>query len=151
MTSDDMITISQVHLEADPNRGNMVVLKESVEAEQYFMMFVGDAEFTAIAKEKGLVEPKRPLTHELYLDILGKLRLELLRVEIYEMRQETFYARVILRADSEEHSIDSRPSDAVALALNRKIPILVKKDLFRRKLSREELKEYEGFLKSVKF
>jgi bifunctional DNase/RNase len=151
MTSDDMIAISQIHLEADPNRGNMVVLKESAEAEQFFMMFVGDAEFTAIAKEKGLVEPKRPLTHELYLGILGKLRLEFMRVEIYEMRQETFYARVVIKADGEEHVIDSRPSDAVALALNRKIPILVSKELFRRKLSREELKEYEGLVKSVKF
>jgi bifunctional DNase/RNase len=151
MTSEDMIAISQIHLEADPNRGNMVVLKESAEAEQFFMMFVGDAEFTAIAKEKGFVEPKRPLTHELYLSILEKLHLEFMRVEIYDMRQETFYARVIISADGEEHLIDSRPSDAVALALNRKIPIFVNKDLFRRKLSQEELKEYEGIVKSVKF
>jgi bifunctional DNase/RNase len=151
MTSDDMIAISQIHLEADPNRGNMVVLKENAEAEQFFMMFVGDAEFTAIAKEKGLVEPKRPLTHELYLGILEKFHPEFMRIEIYEMRQETFYARVIIKADGEQYAIDSRPSDAVALALNRKIPILVSKDLFRRKLSREELKEYEGLVKSVKF
>jgi uncharacterized protein len=151
MTSDDMIAISQIHLEADPNRGNMVVLKESEEAEQFFMMFVGDAEFTAIAKEKGLVEPQRPLTHDLYLGILEKLHLEFMRIEIYEMRQETFYARVIIKADGEQHAIDSRPSDAVALALNRKIPILVNKDLFRKKLSQEELKEYEGLVKSVKF
>jgi uncharacterized protein len=151
MTSDDMIAISQIHLETDPNRGNMVVLKENAEAEQFFMMFVGDAEFTAIAKEKGLVEPKRPLTHDLYLGILEKLHLEFMRIEIYEMRQETFYARVLITADGEQHAIDSRPSDAVALALNRKIPILVNKDLFRKKLSREELKEYEGLVKSVKF
>lgn len=151
MTSDDMIVISQIHLEADPNRGNMVVLKESAETERFFMMFVGDAEFTAIAREKGLVEPKRPLTHEVYLDILGKLHPEIMRVEIYDMHQETFYARVIIRADGEEHTIDSRPSDAVALALNRKIPILVNKNLFHRKLSQEELKEFEELVKSVKF
>jgi len=151
MTSEDMIAISQIDLDADPNRGNMIVLKENAEAEQFFMMFVGDAEFAAIAREKGLVEPKRPLTHELYLGILEKLHLEFMRIEIYEMREETFYARVIIRADGEQYVIDSRPSDAVALALNRKIPILVSKDLFRRKLSREELKEYEGLVKSVKF
>jgi bifunctional DNase/RNase len=151
MTSEDMIAISQIDLDADPNRGNMIVLKENAEAEQFFMMFVGDAEFAAIAREKGLVEPKRPLTHELYLGILEKLHLEFMRIEIYEMRQETFYARVIIRSDGEQYAIDSRPSDAVALALNRKIPILVSKELFRRKLSREELKEYEGLVKSVKF
>jgi bifunctional DNase/RNase len=151
MTSEEMISISEVHLESDPNRGNMVVLKENAEADRYFMMFVGDAEFAAIAKEKGLVEPKRPLTHELYLSIMDKLQLEFLRIEIHDMQQETFYAHVILRADGEEHAIDSRPSDAVALALNRKVPILVRQDLFRRKLTQEEVKEYEGLVKSVKF
>jgi bifunctional DNase/RNase len=151
MTSEEMISISEVHLESDPNRGNMVVLKEDAEAERYFMMFVGDAEFAAIAKEKGLVEPKRPLTHELYLSIMDKLQLEFLRIEIHDMQQETFYAHVILRANGEEHAIDSRPSDAVALALNRKVPILVRQDLFRRKLTQEEVKEYEGLVKSVKF
>ena len=151
MTSEEMISINEVHLESDPNRGNMVVLKEDAEAERYFMMFVGDAEFAAIAKEKGLVEPKRPLTHELYLSIMDKLQLKFLRIEIHDMQQETFYAHVILRANGEEHAIDSRPSDAVALALNRKVPILVRKALFRRKLTQEEVKEYEGLVKSVKF
>jgi bifunctional DNase/RNase len=151
MTSEEMISISEVHLESDPNRGNMVVLKENAEAERYFMMFVGDAEFAAIAREKGLVEPKRPLTHELYLSIMDKLQLEFLRIEIHDMQQETFYAHVILRANGEEHAVDSRPSDAVALALNRKVPILVRQDLFRRKLTQEEVKEYEGLVKSVKF
>jgi bifunctional DNase/RNase len=151
MTTEEMISISEVHLESDPNRGNMVVLKEDAEAERYFMMFVGDAEFAAIAKEKGLVEPKRPLTHELYLSIMEKLQLEFLRIEIHDMQQETFYAHVILRANGEEHAVDSRPSDAVALALNRKVPILVRQDLFRRKLTQEEVKEYEGLVKSVKF
>ena len=151
MTSEEMISISEVHLESDPNRGNMVVLKENAEAERYFMMFVGDAEFAAIAKEKGLVEPKRPLTHELYLSIMEKLQLEFLRIEIHDMQQETFYAHVILRANGEELAVDSRPSDAVALALNRKVPILVRQDLFRRKLTQEEVKEYEGLVKSVKF
>lgn len=151
MTSEEMISVGEVHLESDPNRGNMVVLKENAEAERYFMMFVGDAEFAAIAKEKGLVEPKRPLTHELYLSIMDKLQLEFLRIEIHDMQQETFYAHVVLRANGEEHAIDSRPSDAVALALNRKVPILVRQGLFRRKLTQEEVKEYEGLVKSVKF
>lgn len=151
MTSDDMISVKEVHIESDPNRGNMVVLREKPEAERYFLMFVGDAEFAAIAREKGLVEPKRPLTHEVYLSIMEKLPMQFLRIEIHDMRQETFYAHVIFRANGEEYAIDSRPSDAVALALNRKIPILVRQDLFRRKLTEEEIKEYEGLVKSVRF
>ncbi|MCJ7596012.1 MAG: bifunctional nuclease family protein [Desulfobacterales bacterium] len=151
MAQSDMIGIRFVHLEADPNRGNMVILKENQEADLYFLMFVGDSEFAAIAKEKGLLEPKRPLTHDLYLHILEKLPVEFVRIEIYEMREETFYAHVTFRADGVEQSIDSRPSDAVALALNRKVPILVNQSLFRRQLSQEEVKEYEGLVKTVKF
>ena len=151
MTTNDMITIHEVNLESDPNRGKMVVLSESPEADRFFLMFVGDAEFAAIAKEKGLVDPKRPLTHELYLGIMDKLQLAFERIEIYDIREDTFYANVIFRADGEEHTVDSRPSDAVALALNRKIPILVREGLFRRKLTEDEIKDYEDLVKSVKF
>ena len=151
MTTNDMITIHEVNLESDPNRGKMVVLSESPEADRFFLMFVGDAEFAAIAKEKGLVDPKRPLTHELYLRIMDRLQLAFERIEIYDIREDTFYANVIFRADGEEHTVDSRPSDAVALALNRKIPILVREGLFRRKLTEEEIKDYEDLVKTVKF
>jgi bifunctional DNase/RNase len=151
MSTNEMITIKEVHLESDPNRGNMVILRQEGEKDRYFMMFVGDAEFAAIAKENGLVEPKRPLTHDLYLSILRKVQVQFVRVEIYEMREETYYASVYFRADGTEQSVDSRPSDAVALALNRKVPILVNESLFRRRLSKEEITEYESLLKSVKF
>ncbi len=151
MANNNMITIGLVHLESDPSRGNVVILREGVETERYFLMFVGDSEFAAIAKEKGLLEPKRPLTHDLYLRILAKLEVEFLRIEIHEMREETYYANVIFRANSVEQVVDSRPSDAVALALNKKVPIMVNQSLFRRQLTQEEVKEYEGLVKSVKF
>ena len=77
--------------------------------------------------------------------------LEFLRIEIYEMKENTFYANLTFRANGTEHIIDSRPSDAVALALNKKIPILVNKKLFRRELTPDEIKEYEDICKTVKF
>jgi len=146
-----MIPIREVHIESDPNRGNMVILKGDSEGERFFLMFVGDSEFAAIAKEKGLVEPKRPLTHELYLSIMEKVGVQFSRVEISEMREETYYANVFFQANGRDLSVDSRPSDAVALALNRRIPILVNQELFRRKLTQQEIKEYEGIVKTVKF
>jgi bifunctional DNase/RNase len=151
MTQRGMVRITEVYVESDPNRGNMVILKEDPDGDRFFLMFVGDSEFAAIAKEKGLVEPKRPLTHDLYLNILGKSGVEFQRVEIYEMREETYYANIFFRANGADQAVDSRPSDAVALALNRKIPIMVNPELFRRKLTQEEIKEYEGLVKTVKF
>ena len=146
-----MVTISEVYLKSDRSSGNMVVLKETEEDQHHFVMFVGDSEFAAIAKEKGLVEPKRPLTHDLYLRISDNLPVEFLRIEIYDMKENTYYAYVLFRANGQEHTVDCRPSDAVALALNRKIPILVNKKLFRRELTTEEIKEYEEICKTVKF
>ena len=91
------------------------------------------------------------LSHDLYIRIIENIQVEFLRIEIFEVREDTYYAKVVFRANGEEVFVDSRPSDAVALALNRKIPILVNQHLFRRKLSKEEVKEFEGLVKSVKF
>jgi bifunctional DNase/RNase len=146
-----MVTIGEVYLKSDRSSGNMVVLKEKEDDQKHFLMFVGDSEFAAIAKEKGLVEPKRPLTHDFYLGIVDNLSVEFLRIEVYNMKDNTYFARVVFRADGNEYTVDSRPSDAVALALNRKIPILVNQKLFRRELTPEEIKEYEEICKTVKF
>ncbi|HYA02328.1 MAG TPA: bifunctional nuclease family protein [Syntrophobacteria bacterium] len=147
----ELVAIQDVSLKTDRNTGNMVILKEREEDKRYFMMFVGDSEFAAIAKEKGLMDPKRPLTHEIYLRILESLPVEFLRVELYDMRENTYYANVFFRANGTDHVVDSRPSDAVALALNRKIPLLVHPKLFRRELTPDEVKEYEEICKTVKF
>ncbi|UCG14708.1 MAG: bifunctional nuclease family protein [Deltaproteobacteria bacterium] len=151
MTEEKLVSIGEVYLKSDRSSGNMVVLKEKEEDSHHFIMFVGDSEFAAIAKEKGMVEPKRPLTHEFYLRIVDNLSVEFLRIEIYDMKDNTYFANVFFRANGSEHTIDSRPSDAVALALNRKIPILVNYKLFRRELTPEEIKEYEEICKTVKF
>lgn len=151
MTSEDMVTIDEIYLNPDHSSGKMVILKETASADRYFLMFVGDAEFAAIAKEKGLLQSKRPLTHDLYLSILKKTPLEFLRIEITDMRENTYYASVVFRFNEAEHAIDSRPSDAVALALNRKIPIRVKAALFRAELTEAQVKEYEELVKTVKF
>jgi uncharacterized protein len=151
MAEAELVNIREVYLKTDRSTGNMVILKEREDEKRYFMMFVGDSEFAAIAKEKGLMEPKRPLTHEIYLRILESLPVVFLRVEIHDMKENTYYANVFFRVDGTDFVIDSRPSDAVALALNRKIPLLVHPRLFRRELSPEEVKEYEEICKTVKF
>lgn len=151
MESDEFINAREVYIKTDRVQGNMVILKESENDSQYFLMFVGDAEITAIAKEKGLVDPKRPLTHDLYLSVLGKTGVTFDRIEIHGMQDNTYYARVVATVNGEESIFDSRPSDAVALALHQKCPILVNRKLLRRELSEEEIHEYEMIVKTVKF
>jgi uncharacterized protein len=147
----EWVTINEVFIRSDRTQGNMVVLKESESASHYFLMFIGEAEITAIAKEKGFVEPKRPLTHDLLLSILKESDVTFSRIEITEMRENTYYAKVVALIRGEEAAFDSRPSDAVALALHEKCPILLNKKLLRRELTPEEVKEYEEIVKTVKF
>jgi bifunctional DNase/RNase len=147
----EFVEAREVFIKTDRIQGNMVVLKESEQDNHYFLMFVGDSEITAIAKEKGLVEPKRPLTHDLYLTILGKAGVVFERIEIYEMQENTYFAKVYTQIDGEEVVFDSRPSDAVALALHEKRPIFVHKKLLRRELTPEEVQEYEMIVRTVKF
>ncbi len=147
----NFVEAKEVYIKTDRIQGNMVILKESEDDSLYFLMFVGDAEITAIAKEKGLVEPKRPLTHDLYLTILKDTGAVFNRIEIHEMHENTFFAKVYVNINGEEKIFDSRPSDAVALALHEKCPILVNKKLLRRELSPEEVQEFEMIVKTVRF
>jgi uncharacterized protein len=151
MEEGEFITINEVYIKTDRIQGNMVILKELEQDSQYFLMFVGDAEITAIAKEKGLVDPKRPLTHDLYLAVLNKAGIVFDRIEIYGMQDNTYYAKVYTTVENEEVVFDSRPSDAVALALHEKCAIYVHKKLLRRELSEAEIQEYEMIVKTVKF
>ncbi len=151
MNSKDFMQANEVIIKTDRIQGNMVILKESEEDTQYFLMFVGDAEITAIAKEKGLVEPKRPLTHDLYLAMLNHAGVVFDRIEIHEMQENTYYAKVYMSIQGEEANFDSRPSDAVALALHQKCPILVNRKLLRREMTQEEIQEYEMIVRTVKF
>ena len=151
MENIEFIKVNEVYLKTDRTQGNMVVLKESEESNLYFLMFIGDAEVTAIAKEKGFVEPKRPLTHDLYLSMLNHAGIRVDRVEIFDMQESTYYANIYAHISGEDVVFDSRPSDAVALALHEKCPLLVNKKLFRRELRPEEVKEYEEVIKTVKF
>jgi len=151
MESIEFVEIGEVFIKTDRIQGNMVILKRSEEDSQYFLMFVGDAEITAIAKEKGLVEPKRPLTHDIYLTILRRTGAVFEKIEISEMRENTFYAKIFVRINEEVVVFDARPSDAVALALHEKCTIFVNKKLLRRELTPEEVQEYEMIVRTVKF
>jgi len=151
MESSEFVEIGEVFIKTDRTQGNMVILKRSEDDSHYFLMFVGDAEITAIAKEKGLVEPKRPLTHDIYLTILRRAGVTFEKIVISDMRENTFFAKIYTRINNEEVVFDARPSDAVALALHEKCPIFVNKKLLRVELTPEEVQEFEMIVKTVKF
>ncbi|MGB7623973.1 MAG: bifunctional nuclease family protein [Terriglobia bacterium] len=108
----------------------IVVLKEA-EGASILPIWVGSFEANAIAIEIEKVQTPRPMTHDLIKNILVGLRASLQRVVVSELKDDTFYAIVWLNIDGRLVSIDSRPSDALALALRMDSPIFVDEDVLK--------------------
>ena len=92
-------------------------------------IFIGAAEAQAIAFQLDKVEVPRPMTHDLLKNLLDCLECRLKRIEICDLQDNTFYARLIIENNAVETAVDSRPSDAIALALRCAAPILVAEEV----------------------
>ena len=109
----------------------IIVLRE-VGGQRQFPIEIGIPEAWAIERKIKDVEVPRPMTHDLLVNVIEQLGGSLRQVLINDIEGGTFYARLIVQQDGREHSIDCRPSDAVALAVRTSVPILVDRDLFER-------------------
>jgi len=87
------------------------------------VMAIGAAEATGIALPLQNVTPPRPLTHDLFLTLFGRLNVKVTRVVITDLRNDTYFATLFLTAAGAALELDSRPSDAIALALRAQAPI----------------------------
>lgn len=107
----------------------VIVLREK-EGEREFPILIGIYEATAIDRGVKEYRTPRPLTHDLMTAILRALDVGLDRIIINDMRNGTFYAKLILRRDGTVIEMDSRPSDAVAVAVQMNAPIFVEEKVF---------------------
>jgi uncharacterized protein len=151
MVDSDFVVINEIFLKAEKDSVWIVVLKENKNSDSSLTMVVGEPEFLALAKEKKMIQTPRPLTHELYLSILDETRVELLQVEIHDLREKAYWARVVYQKEGIKNTADARPSDALTLAINRNLPIRVNKKLLRKEITPEHLETYKDLIKSVKF
>jgi bifunctional DNase/RNase len=102
----------------------IIVLKE-VDGERKFPIVIGSGEAYAIDRRlKGVIHP-RPLTHDLLASVIEELGGTLDRIEINNLKDHTFFARLHIRQNGTIHKIDSRPSDAIALGVSTSVPIFV--------------------------
>ncbi len=102
----------------------LVILRES-NGERYLPIWVGPYEAEAITVALQEVEMMRPLTHDLIRSILNTFNARITRIEIVSLREDIFFSNIIADQDGQEISIDSRPSDAIALAVRARVPIRV--------------------------
>jgi hypothetical protein len=100
-----------------------IVLLKTAEGNKFLPIWIGHAEAAAILMKLQGAETPRPMTHDLLTDVVSELSAEIAKITVTELRENTFYARITLRAQAAELEIDSRPSDALALAVRSDAPI----------------------------
>jgi bifunctional DNase/RNase len=102
----------------------IVILREK-DTERYLPIWIGvyEAESITIALQE--VEVARPLTHDLLANVISQLEARVIRVEVVALRDDTFYGNIVAEKDGNVLNIDSRPSDALAIAVRAHVPILV--------------------------
>jgi len=109
----------------DPTSRTPVVILESAPEKKLIPIWIGEAEATSIAMELEQVSIPRPNTHDLIRNILRGLGASLHRITITDLRNNTYFAKLTVKLKDQEFEIDSRPSDAIAVALRMKAPIYV--------------------------
>ena len=116
-----------------------IVLLKTAEGNRYLPIWIGHPEAAAILmKLQGATAP-RPLTHDLLVNILNELDVEVVRVTVTELRENTFHASITVVANGSEIEIDSRSSDAIAVAVRAQAPIFAADDVIE-----ESAIEFEG-------
>jgi bifunctional DNase/RNase len=100
-----------------------IVLLKTAEGNKFLPIWIGHPEAAAILMRLQSQAPPRPMTHDLVTDILEQLGAQVIRITVTELRENTFYAQITVQQDGSELEIDSRPSDAIALAIRADAPI----------------------------
>ena len=113
-------------------RGQHGVMLEGKRDKRRFLMLIGTAEATAIAVPLENITPPRPLTHDLFLTLFGRLKVQVTRVVITDLRNNTYFATVYLTSGGTPMELDSRPSDAIALAIRAKAPVFAEERVFEK-------------------
>jgi bifunctional DNase/RNase len=120
----------------------VIVLKD-LEDKEVISIWIGLLEASAIAVELEKIDLPRPMTHDLVKNVFNSLNIKVLKVEIADLRDNTFYAYIHLGMGGKTFTIDARPSDAIAIALRTKSPIYVEEDVIKKskKMDLESIKE----------
>jgi len=121
----DMIEVAIDSVRVSLMSPQRVVVLRQTDADRYLPIWVGPYEAEAITVALQEIEMSRPLTHDLLKSVFVAFNARIRRVEIINLNNDVFYGNIVAEVDGREVNIDSRPSDAIALAVRAHVPILV--------------------------
>jgi uncharacterized protein len=154
-----MIKMQLGGLGFDPKNMSPIVLLRDLEERNFLPIWIGMFEAASIAMELQDFKPPRPMTHDLLASILSSLKAKIDRIVINEIIDNTFYANIEINQESDKSNkivIDSRPSDAIAIAIRSDAPIFVtevvmsKAKMVNAEKDEEEEKNFKKFISDIK-
>lgn len=131
MKTDSAIEMLVAGLVLDPNTRTPVVILKDIGGERVLPIWIGVAEATAIASALKNLEMSRPLTHDLIYDFISQVDVKVEQVMITELRESTYFAELALSQGEKAILLDSRPSDAIAIALRADASIYVAEEVLK--------------------
>jgi len=120
-----LIEMKVLGLTIDPVSNTPIVILKDMHNNKAIPIWIGLFEASAIATELKKIVFPRPMTHDLFTEFLRSLDVTVNRIEIVDIRSNTFFANIYLNKDGHDFTIDARPSDAIAIALRTNAPIFV--------------------------
>ena len=136
-----------------------IVLLKTAEGNKFLPIWIGHPEAAAILMKLQGANTPRPMTHDLFTEMLSQLEARVVRIAVTELRENTFYALITVSVDGSEIEIDSRPSDAIALAVRAEAPIYAADSVIEESAiefehedvnEEEVVEEFKKFLDEVK-
>ena len=143
-------------LALDVTTNSPVVILSPLKLNKVLPIWIGHSEAWAIAMELSAIPAKRPMTHDLMKSVIESLGVNIERILIHNIENNTFYARITLSKDREEWEVDARPSDAIAIGLRSECPIYVSEKVIveasitdKSKYEKEKI-EFKKFFQDLK-
>jgi bifunctional DNase/RNase len=134
----------------DPRSNMYIMLLKEINGNGTLPIWIGKPEADSIALALGKIETPRPLTHDLIKNITDSLKIRITKIIVTEILDNTYYSLLCLNDGRKETFVDSRPSDAVAIALRTNAPIFIEDSIIEQK-SADELEEWLKNLKPEDF
>lgn len=122
----------------DPQTNTPILILKDLENETSLPIWIGLLEATSIATELEKINFPRPMTHDLIKNCFNHLKVTVERIEVYDLRDNTYYALIYLKDNDRVSPIDARPSDAIAIALRTNAPIFVREDVISKSQKADE-------------
>jgi len=116
-------------LTVDPVTNSPIVILKEIDGEATLPIWIGLLEATAIASELEGIKFSRPMTHDLLKNMMDMVNIQVNKIEVCDLKDNTYYALIHFKFNGEEMTIDARPSDAIALSLRLEVPIFVSEEV----------------------